>query len=151
MGARKSPILSVDFSAIAHATEDIGRVEQAVRFVMESVATTKPNVTRQYLKGHHGNLITIISAKLSRKELPADMLGPLSGRLSDWDKQFLSDHISDCVDTRGNLYLRFDKQEAFSKRVKLHETDPVRMKLKFSAGYDVEAIRVFCRGNGLTL
>jgi RNA binding exosome subunit len=151
MAARRSPFLSLDISAIAHATEDLEKVEQAVRFVTECLTGIRANVTKQYLKGHHGNVITTISVKLPRKQLSPDGLELLSRRLSDSDKRFLSDHMSSYVDPDRNLYLRFDKQEALLGRARLHESDPVRMKLKFSSTYDEEAVAAMCRENGLVL
>jgi len=144
-----SAFLSAEFSAIAHTTEDIQKVEKCVTFVVESISGTKANLSRRYLKGHHGNIITTISARLSHKELPSDTLNVLSRKLSESDRRFLSQHLGDRVDENGNLYLRFDKQEAFLGNVRLQNGDPIRMKLKFAPGYDVEAVVTLCRESGL--
>jgi len=144
-----SAFLSAEFSAIAHATEDLQKVEQSVTFVVESISRIKANLSRRYLKGHHGNMITTISARLSHKELPSDTLNLLLRKLSESDRRFLSQHLADCVDEDGNLYLRFDKQEAFLGNVRLQNGDPIRMKLKFASAYDVEAIVTLCRESGL--
>lgn len=147
----KSAFLSADFSAIAHATEDIDKVEQAVRSLVAWLSRSKVNLTRQYVKGHHGNVITTISAKLSGKELYPEALTLLSQKLSESDRRFLFDHVQSCVDQDRNLYLRFDKQEAFFGSIRLHEGDPIRAKFKFASMYDVERIVSFCKESGLIL
>jgi len=149
MAPEKEALLSAHFSAIAHATEDVAKVEHAIRFLMGLVSTTETSLRRQYLKGHYGNVITTLSAKLPARGLSPNALRVLSQKLPESDKQFLSSDMSSCIDEEGNLYLRFDKQEAFLGTVRLHQGDPIRIKLKFASTYDAEGIVKFCRENGL--
>jgi RNA binding exosome subunit len=149
MTARQSRLLSANFTAIAHATEDIGKVEQALGFVIALVARTEIALTRRYLKGHYGNVITTVSGRLSAKELSSESLSIISQKLPESDKQFLSDCAKSCLDEEGNLYLRFDKQEASLGNVKLYQGDPIRMKMKFAPGYDGEVIIGICKESGL--
>jgi RNA binding exosome subunit len=151
MAPQESLFLSARFATIAHATEDIRKVEQGVAFLTTLVSTAKINLTRQYLKGHHGNMIATISAKLSSGELGSDYLRRISQALTESDKLFLSDGLGGCIDEEGNLYLRFDKQEAYLKRVRLYQGDPIRMKLKFSLTRDPEEIVRVCRESGLVI
>jgi RNA binding exosome subunit len=143
------PFLSAHLSVIAHATEDIQKVEQATRFVGVLISRTQVNLTRRYMKGHYGNMIATISVKMVGKMLLPNMLEVLSQRLSESDKQFLGSDIESCIDKEGNLYLRFDKQEAFLGAVKSYQGDPIRMKLKFVPGYDSDRIVDLCRKSGL--
>jgi RNA binding exosome subunit len=149
MPSKSTPFLSAHLSVIAHATEDIQKVEQATRFLLEVISRTEANLTRQYAKGHHGNIIVTISAKLAGKALVPNALQLLSRKLSESEKQFLDNDIERCVDKEGNLYLRFDKQEAFLGAVKLYQGDPIRMRLKFVFGYDSDRIVDLCRESGL--
>jgi len=149
MAPEKTPFLSAHFSVIAHATEDILKVDQATSFLIEVISKGQVDLNRQYVKGHHGNMIATISAKLTAKGLLSNALELLSCRLSESDRQFLSGEIGSCVDKEGTLYLRFDKQEACLRRVKLHQADPIRMKLKFLPGYDATRIVDLCKASGL--
>lgn len=149
MPPEKTPFLSAHLSVIAHATEDIQRVEQAMRFLIELISKTQASLTRQYMKGHHGNTIATISAKLPGKALLPSVLEVLSQKLSESDRQFLGNDIESCVDKEGNLYLRFDKQDAFLRAVKFYQSDPIRMRLKFASGYDSERIVSLCEESGL--
>jgi len=149
MPPEKTPLLSAHLSAIAHATEDIQRVEQATTFLIELISKTQVNFTRQYMKGHHGNTIVTISAKLTGKGLLPNALEVLSQKLSESDRQFLGNDIESCLDKEGNLYLRFNKQDAFLRAVKLCQGDPIRMRLKFASEYESERIVDLCRESGL--
>lgn len=151
MAPQKAAFLSAHFTAIAHATEDIEKVEQGVKFLIDLVSTTSVSLTRRYLKGHHGNVITAISAKLSAKELSSDPLNLVSQKLPESDRRFLSGDMRSCIDEESNLYLRFDKQEALLGNVKLHQGDPIRLKLKFASTYDAETMVNVCRESGLIL
>lgn len=149
MAREKTPFLSAHFSAIAHATEDIQKVEEATGFLIELISREPARLSRQYMKGHHGNLITTVSSKLPGKALFPNALEVLSHNLSESDKQFLAHGINSCVDEENGLYLRFDKQEACLQKVRLHQADPIRMKLKFVSGFDLESIVDLCREGGL--
>jgi RNA binding exosome subunit len=151
MPREKTPFLSAHLSVIGHATEDIQRVEQATRFLIGLISKTQVNLTRQYMKGHHGNTITTISAKLGEKALLPNALELLSQKISESDRRFLGNDIESCVDKEGNLYLRFNKQDAFLRTVKFYQGDPIRMRLKFVPGYDSDRIIDLCRESGLVL
>lgn len=141
--------MSAHFSAIAHATEDIQKVERATEFLLTIVSRGQAQLNRQYLKGHYGNMIATVSAKLAAKALSPDLLGLLSRNLPESDKQFLGRDIENCVDEESGLYLRFDKQEACLRKVRLHQADPIRMKLKFVSGYKPQRIVDLCKESGL--
>lgn len=149
MPPEKTPFLSAHLSVIAHATEDIQKVEQAMRFLIQLISKSQVNFTRQYMRGHHGNTIATISAKLPGKALLPSALELLSQNLSESDRQFLGNDIESCVDKEGNLYLRFDKQDAFLRAVKFYQGDPIRMRLKFVSGYDSDRIVGLCKESGL--
>jgi RNA binding exosome subunit len=149
MPPKSTPFLSAHLGVIAHATEDIQKVEQATRFLLELISQTQPNLTRQYVKGHHGNTIVTISAKLAGKALLSNALQALAQKLPESDKQFLGNDIESCVDKEGNLYLRFNKQEAFLGALKLYQGDPIRMRLKFVSGYDSGRIVGLCKESRL--
>jgi RNA binding exosome subunit len=151
MAPASTPFLSLRVSTISHSTEDIEKVEQATSFLIEVISKGQPKLTRQYVKGHHGNMIATVSSKVAAKEMLPNALELLSHRLSESDRRFLSGEIGTYVDKEGTLYLRFDKQEACLRKVKLHQADPIRVKLKFVSGYDAARIVELCRESGLAL
>ncbi|MFQ6012434.1 MAG: RNA-binding domain-containing protein [Thermoplasmata archaeon] len=116
----------LDFRVHTHATEEEDRVRRALAFVS---GVEEPSVQRA--EGHHGNPISILTARLVRA---ADIRafwdrvkaeGQLAPILSELERR---------VDGRGHLFLRFDKQEAYRGRLKLvRHDDIVSVKGKVSA------------------
>lgn len=132
--------LSLEISAIAHATEDPSKVENAILFVVPDDLRGKAKFTRRYLEGHHGNEIITISTKLSDPERIRQIAIRLGQLLPSMDKRLLAQSLSKHVDGEGNLYLRFDKQQAIQGRLSSEQVDPIRLKFKFAATRNVEEL-----------
>ncbi|MFQ5918495.1 MAG: RNA-binding domain-containing protein [Thermoplasmata archaeon] len=107
----------LDFRVHAHATEDESKVREALAFVS---GVEDPQV--EQAAGHHGNAITILRASLHRaadlrafwdRVRDSGQMGPLLAELESR------------LDARGQLFLRFDKQEAYQGRLKLVRHDDV--------------------------
>jgi len=124
--AETSPIQSVEISTIAHATEDISKVENALR----RLGITVP-FTRRNLEGHHGNLIVKVDARLSHKDA-GRFAESLIKLLSRTERLQIQRDLTLHSDDEGNLYIRLDKQRLFLGEVRLSEEDPVRVKIKFN-------------------
>ncbi len=102
-------IQSVHFRCIAHATEDLEKVKEAMRFI-----TGREDFKVSREKGYYGNEIIILELQLKRKKDIVEFWRRM--------KEFgVVDEIlpllEDIVDNRGTLYLRFDKQEAYLGKV----------------------------------
>ncbi|MCJ2532225.1 MAG: exosome protein [Candidatus Thermoplasmatota archaeon] len=116
----------LDFRVHVHATEEEDRVREALAFLS---GVEDPAV--EQAEGHHGNPISILIASLNR---PSDIR-------AFWDR--VRDHgqmapllaeLGKRLDARGQLFLRFDKQEAYRGRMKLvRHDDVVSVKGKVAA------------------
>ncbi len=129
--------LGVDVSAFAHATEDEERVKRAVFNIIPGVGAN-PKVQR--LRGHYKDPIVLIMASIKRKKAAQEAFHSIIKALSFQDRQRLLYEIEDRVDDSGNLYLRFDKQNAFRGRAVLHEADPIHMKIKFRTPHGIDPV-----------
>jgi len=123
-------IRAIEVSAISHATEDPERVYSALRNVASEEIAKKAWISRQHLKGHHGNPIVTLIMKIRGTDLMESFIQRLASRLSDGDKQILSVEFRKHVDTDGNLYMRLDKQAALLGRLSLKQEDPIRIRMK---------------------
>lgn len=143
----KPPIAYMDIRVFAHATEDPEKVKVAVRNLMpEELAQTIPFETAN-LTGHHGNPITLFTARLMDKNLLLKELEKIGACLSSLDKEQLCTDIKLHVD-KGNLYLRFDKQSAYLGAFKFTQNDPVHIKIHFK-NKSAEQITELCKNSGL--
>ena len=121
-------VREVEVSAFAHATEDVDKVEKAMRSILPE-ESRDISFKRMPLTGYHGDSIIVLTGKIRKKEATM-VLRRAVQELSSLDQQRLLDESDDRLDGGGNLYLRFDKQRAFMGKTGLQETDPVRMKFR---------------------
>ncbi len=145
-----SRAIRVDLSAIAHATEDIEKVCLAVKSLLPRDFHDKVTFGRDHMTGHHGNPIVSLKATISDRTKAERLIKELAPRLSSLDRSLLLGELGRCVDSEGNLYLRFDKQAAYLGDVRFKQEDPIRIKVRFQGRLcTIEAIRTICKEMGL--
>lgn len=117
-------IASLNFRTFAHATEDEGRVEKALRNVSGA-----DEIERSKTAGYHGNPITVLEVRITDARRIKVFLKALDRK----DVSYLLDSIEKRVDEDSFFFLRLDKQEAFQERFVLADHDDViavRAKIK---------------------
>ncbi|WP_455369784.1 RNA-binding domain-containing protein [[Eubacterium] cellulosolvens] len=123
-------VVSIEMSAIAHATESIEAVEKSIRNILPSEIHDSLQFTRRYLKGHHGNPITTLNLNIKAKDETRLILENLFRLMDQTEKDKLILQFENFLDDKENLYIRLDKQEAFRGKVTLTSKDPVRIKIR---------------------
>ena len=108
----KPPIAYMDIRVFAHATEDPEKVQTAVRHLLPIELAEAILFEKNVLAGHHGNPITLFTARLTDKKLLPKALEKIGDGLNSLDKEELCTDLKLHLE-KGNLYLRFDKQAAF--------------------------------------
>ena len=122
-------VREVEISTFSHATEDEDRVEDAITNLLPE-ENRDLWLTRKTLKGYHGDPITIVTGKIRTKKGATWVLRRVVHELSSLDQQRILDELEERLDEGGNLYIRLDKQKAYLGKVRLLETDPVKMKFR---------------------
>jgi len=136
-GSKQAVVLGVEFSAIAHATEDERKVERAVlNLVPEEAGGVATTVQR--LSGYHGSPLAHMAMRISNRRSALETLTSLLRSLSPLDRRRLLDEAGDRVDSAGNLYLRLDKQRAYLGGAALHEIDSIRVRFRFRIPHGVD-------------
>jgi RNA binding exosome subunit len=125
-------VQSVQISTIAHATDDLDKVQAALRFILPESLKQKQVFTRRYMQGHHGNPIVTFEAKLAKPQEVDQVTHHFIGQLAKNEKLLIERDLDTHSDDQGNLYIRIDKQQAFRGVVELGDEDPIRLRLKFS-------------------
>ena len=145
----KPPIGYIDIRVFAHATEDIDKVQIAVRNLLPEELAQTLIFQKTSLTGHHGNPIILYTTQLvDKKALPA-ALEKIGSGLNSLEKEELCRELKLHLEKR-NLYLRFDKQSSFSKTIKFTQNDPIHFKIHFK-NKTPEEIKEICTNSGLLL
>jgi RNA binding exosome subunit len=143
----KYPIAYVEVRVFSHATEDMVKVETAVKNALPEALAAEVRFSKTNCVGHHGNPIVLIEAKLEdRATLPA-VLEKIGAQLSALDKEELEAEIRQHIE-KHDLYMRFDKQSAFLGSLKIGRDDPIRFKIHFKNKTPDEIVGL-CRQAGM--
>jgi RNA-binding protein len=124
------PFSSAVVSVHAHATED----EQRVLGILKGLLPDSAEVRKSGLKGHHGNPIVALEARLGQKKDIKELWRRfLSGMREDTFVNLVM-MVPERVDDSCFMYLRFDKQSAYGGELVLTDAgDAIHVRLKVSA------------------
>ncbi len=128
----KQAVHSVEISAIAHATDDLDKVQRSLTTILPDSLKEQQLFTRRYLEGHHRNPIVTFEARLTRPVDVEDFASNFFRQLSKNQKLRIARDLALHSDADGNLFIRIDKQKAFRGILELGEEDPIRVRLKFN-------------------
>ncbi|MFN4336010.1 MAG: RNA-binding domain-containing protein [Candidatus Nitrosocaldus sp.] len=117
---------SADIELIVHATESLDKVIDALN---NTLGIRSSMLTREVLTGHHGNEIILIKGSVKGDEARY-LAGRLVGSLSNADISSLYREFDLYTDNRSSLYIRISKQEMVNGKIKLSQSDAVRIRLK---------------------
>ena len=137
----------IDIRVFVHATEDHKKVEAAVRNLLPEELAQTIIFETSCLTGHHGNSITVFTARITEKKLLPKALEKIGSQLNSLDKEELCKNLGLHLE-KGNLYLRFDKQCAFIETLKFSTNDPIHVKIHFK-NKSPEEITELCQTAGL--
>jgi RNA-binding protein len=107
---------SLRFRAFCQATEDEGKVAQALLFAS---GADEEDLERTKCVGYHGNPILLLEVVVTK----AKMVKIVFLRLSLEDRSELLRTIEDRLDEECTFYFRLDKQEAFLSKIFLGEKE----------------------------
>lgn len=131
--------LHIRVDVIAHATEDRSRIAGSLAGLL---GIRSGDLESRSSEGHYRNAITTLGATL-RKAEARSALERLRGSLRRADL----DRIRDTLETRtdgSTLYMRLDKQDMVSGRIRLNDAGTVRIRITVPV-YDGRAGDAFLR------
>ena len=143
----KLPIGYIEIRVFAHATEDTEKVLAAVRHALPEALGESVVFKKTALIGHHGNPIVLFEAKLDDRQMLPAALERIGSGLTPLDKEMLDSELKLHLE-KGNLYLRFDKQQAFLGELRFSSNDPIHFKVHFKNKTTEEIVGI-CRDLGL--
>lgn len=145
--AQKFPIGYINIRVFVHATEDQERVVQALRNTLPEDLAMSAIFKKTSLTGHHGNPITMIETEIAERPRLMAALAKIGERLTSIDRETLNNEMDMHLE-KSNLYLRFDKQQAFLGELRFSTIDTIHFKFHFRNKTPNEIIAI-CREQGL--
>lgn len=146
-GTKSSKIAQINIRVSSHATEDPEKVQTAVRNLLPEENAADIVFEKNSLSGHHGNPIILFSTSIADKDLLPKMLDFLGSKLASLDKETLMQDLALHLE-KSNMFLRFDKQVAFSGSVHFSNVDPIHVKIHFKTKNEDE-IKQILQNSGL--
>ncbi len=119
-----NPKIEVTVDVIVHATEDITKIFDAFEELFQ-IKQKKFNI--QNLKGHFDNPITMLQAKLTKKDAKSFVEKLVSNLPKDQQKELLESLEERIYNSA--FHLRLDKQKLVVGQVDLRDKDPVKVKI----------------------
>lgn len=140
----------LEISTLCHATEDLEKVKKSITNLLPTaIKTLYGNLIKvNLLEGHYGNPIFLLNLKIEDPAHATLTIRHLIKSLDQPDFASLETAISLHQDSSGNLYLRFDKQQAYLGRIKLSDGDDVvKVKIRFKSfakrEFESKGLKVF--------
>jgi RNA binding exosome subunit len=143
----KVPIGYIDVRAFVHATEDIEKVVKAVYNALPTESADEIVFKKTNLKGHYRNPIILLETRIKKRDVAKAVFGKLASGLSSLDKELLNNEIRQRL-TKGNLFIRLDKQSAYLNEFKLRSDDPIHFRIHFRKSHFEEVMET-CRKFGM--
>lgn len=126
----KLPFKSASVSTFVHATES----EEKVGRMVESLLPKGVKIQRSEAKGHHGDPIAILKARIDRRPHLREFWNGIVEKLEEGEKEKLTDTAIDRIGEDCRLYLRFDKQLAVDDKLALTKAgDALHVRINVSA------------------
>lgn len=129
------PVLNLEATAFAHATENLEKVKTALLNVFPTKlrGELEGEVKVSMLHGFYGNVIYVIKITMDKPELASMVFGAILEKLPYEDVKRIEATLEQRLDSSGNLHIRLDKQHAFLGRIRVYDGDDViKVRAKLS-------------------
>ena len=122
-------IHNVSYRTFVYGTEDEEKVVSALNHIFPTILPEK-----EINEDAYGNKIIVLSNRITKKRIIRDFISFLNKNLSDEDKNTIKKELSQRIDEKGNMFLRFDKQEAYDEKIKLsYSGDVIHVRIKIAS------------------
>ena len=109
----------IEVNALVHATEDEEKVIKAIRQLFQDDIWHQLKIEKKRLRGHFHNPILRLTVTLQGADQVQKMLESLGTRVSSSDRAWLQQNFALHCNKKGQIFLRFDKQESYQGRLRL--------------------------------
>lgn len=130
--------IEVTIDVIIHATEDPSKFFDVFE---EMFGLKKEEFSVQNVKGHFDNPITLLNAKISKKQA-VDFVKSLLSKMSPDQIDYILETIEERLEN-SNLYLRLDKEEFVNGKLVIQEKNSVKLKIYTPVYKKTEIVKTY--------
>ena len=130
--------IEVTIDVIVHATEDASKFFDAFE---EIFGIKKDEFSIQNLTGHFDNPITMLNAKISKKQA-ANFVKTLVSKMSSDQIEYILESIDERLEN-SSLHLRLDKEEFVNRSLVFQEKNSIKLKIYTPIYKKTEAVKTF--------
>ncbi len=113
--------LQITVDVIVHATEDISKFFNAFYDILE---LEERELSTQHTTGHYGNPITLLGAKLQKRQAEVT-LKVLLGKMTTSQKHAMTSEMTERT-VGSKFHIRLSKQEFLAGNIRFAEKDAIR-------------------------
>ncbi len=118
----------ISYRVFVYGTEDEEKVREAIKTIFP---TSSPQM--EMTEGYHKNPILVLHDRITKKK-DLNAFIKILKEMKDPNKKNILNRLKSKMDDKGNLFIRFDKQEAYLGNLKVVEHgDAIRLKIKMAA------------------
>ena len=132
--------LEVTIDVIVHATEDVSKFFEAFE---EMFGLMEDDFSIQNITGHFENPITVLNAKLVKKQASKFVENLVKLISKEQLKEMINEIEERTVDSR--YHIRIDKQELINRRVVFNEKDAVKLKIHTPIYNKKDTVEIFTK------
>ena len=92
---------------------------------------TPVSSTMNRAKGHHGNEIVTLEFTIRSARNAESLLQNIWSGFSRLDRTEIYSSLASRIDSTGTLFLRIDKQDSLRGRIRLENSDPIKIEISF--------------------
>jgi RNA binding exosome subunit len=130
--------IEIIIDVIVHATEDVSKIFQSFENVLD---IKEEDFTIEETEGHYENPITVLNAKIIKKQAQ-NFMNKLLGAISSEQVKELVEEIEErTVDSR--FHMRLDKQELVKGNLVINEKGTVKLKIHTSIYNKKDTVKIF--------
>ena len=130
--------IEISIDVIVHATEDISKIFQSFE---DTLDVRREDFTIEETEGHYENPITLLNAKIVKKQAQ-NFMNKLLESLSKEQVNELIDEIEErTIDSR--FHMRLDKQELIKGNLAVREKDTIQLKIHTPIYNKKDTIKTF--------
>ena len=128
----KIKLNEIRLSCSAHSTEDLEKVKEAMLNLLPEKLRNSKEIQIVEITGHSGNIFHLLEMSMKQKQKITQTIEYIAEEMDEMDKIFLYEDLETYLGEDNNLYLRFNKQDAYYGSLSFDEKDnTIKVVIKF--------------------